>query len=245
MADWRSFLNRIIDQAGVMGLLAAANPRNLQVEAQVRDWLREARRQDIWDQKLDSLRYVVLDTETTGFDPASDRILSIGAVEMQGGVVCQENFYHSFVSLPAQTVIPETVTRLTGITRETVSDAPPLEEVLREFLRFTGDAVLVAHHALHEIRFLRAAFRQTFRADFTHRFIDTACVAQGIGPRERILTLDELARAYQVPLQGRHTAVGDAMIAGQIWSSLQQDVKKLGISSFGALMEWLDRRARG
>jgi DNA polymerase-3 subunit epsilon len=241
MADWRSFFGRMFDSTGVMGLFGAANSRNLQVEAQVRDLLREARRKDLWDQKLDSLRYVVLDTETTGFNPTEDMILSIGAVEMNGTVICEGKTYHSYISLPARKEIPETITELTGISMETIADAPSLKKVLQEFLTFAGDAVLVAHHALHEMRFLQAAFRRTFRADFSHRFIDTARVAQIIEGRERIMTLDELASVYGIPLHGRHTAIGDAWITGRVWSCLLQESKKMGIRSLGELLECVSR----
>lgn len=245
MDDQRAgFLGRLFGYGGLSGLFGAANSQSFQMEAQVRDMLREAKRRNLWDMSLESLRYVVLDTETTGFNPSEDAILSIGAVEMKGRQLSEEQTYHSYVSLPEEMIIPEKVVQLTGISNETVAEAPALKTVLKEFLTFAGDGVLIAHHALHEVRFLRAALWRTCRADFSHRVIDTARVAQVIGLSEQIMTLDELAECYQVPVENRHSALGDAKITACLWSHMLQDTQKKGIQTFGDLMERISQRQK-
>src|SRR5437867_4616146 len=106
-----------------------------------------ARIHDALARPLGATGFVVLDLETTGGAPSPGGIIEIGAVRVAGGRLLE-----TFVSLvrPAQP-IPPFVSRLTGITDAMVADAPPIADVLPRFLRFAGDAVLVAHNAAFDV----------------------------------------------------------------------------------------------
>lgn len=95
-------------------------------------------------------RYVILDFETTGLDPRSSEILEIGALQVEGLEV--QKRYHQLIK--PQGPIPAVVSQITGITAETVADAPALEEVLPGFLEFLGGLPIVAHNANLEQAFL-------------------------------------------------------------------------------------------
>ncbi|MDD4495812.1 MAG: PHP domain-containing protein, partial [Eubacteriales bacterium] len=97
--------------------------------------------------------YVVFDIETTGLYAERDKITEIGAVRIVNGEITQE--FCSFVNpgIP----IPSEITSLTGITDEMVADAPPIREVIKEFIKFAGESTLVAHNASFDISFIRKA----------------------------------------------------------------------------------------
>lgn len=87
--------------------------------------------------------FVCFDTETTGLKPAEEEITEIAAVKVRNGEVLEE--FQTYVN--PHKPIPANITELTGISDETVKDAPELSEALPQFLEFTGDLPLVAHNA--------------------------------------------------------------------------------------------------
>jgi DNA polymerase III subunit epsilon len=132
---------------------------------------------------LANLSLVVVDVETTGWEPERAEITEIGAVRLTGGQLTGE--FSSLVR-PARP-IPADITALTGITDDMVGRAPLAGPALRAFLAFAGDCVLVAHNAPFDIGFLTAA-----------------CAGAGIGwPAVAVLDTAVLARllltAYDVP----------------------------------------------
>jgi DNA polymerase III subunit epsilon len=151
--------------------------------------------------------FVVLDLETTGLSPASDRITEVGAVKVRGGEVLGElrTFVHPGCS------IPPAITAVTGITDAMVRDAPSIAAVLPTVLRFLGDAVLVAHNAGFDVGFLRAAAAATGRPPFEPVVVDTARLARRLLRDEvrdcRLATVAQHLRARTRP---EHRALADA-----------------------------------
>src|SRR5215216_841763 len=104
---------------------------------------------------LVEVEFAVLDLETTGGSPATDRITEVGVVKVRGGEVT--GTFHALVNplMP----IPPMITALTGISDAMVANQEPIEVVLPCLLEFLGDAVLVAHNASFDTRFLQAALQ--------------------------------------------------------------------------------------
>ena len=100
-------------------------------------------------QSLDGT-YVVFDLETTGFSPIQDKIIEIGAVKVERGVITER--FSTFVN--PKIPIPFKITQLTSITDDMVVDAETIDVVLPKFLDFIGDAVLVAHNAGFDVSFI-------------------------------------------------------------------------------------------
>ncbi|MGH8978637.1 MAG: exonuclease domain-containing protein, partial [Acidimicrobiia bacterium] len=102
---------------------------------------------------LAEVTFVVLDLETTGGSPASDRITEIGALKFRGGELLGR--FETLVN-PGMP-IPPTITLLTGISEAMVLPAPTIGELLPTILEFVGDAVIVGHNVRFDCGFLNAA----------------------------------------------------------------------------------------
>ena len=127
-------------------------------------------------QSLDDM-YVVFDLETTGFSPIKDRIIEIGAVKVEHGVITDK--FSTFVN--PKVPIPFQITQLTSITDQMVMGAPDIETVLPQFLEFIGDAALVAHNASFDVSFIEQNCRyQDIQPDFTS--VDTVSMARILLP---------------------------------------------------------------
>lgn len=218
--------------------------RSLQAEVELRALLQSMREGGLFDQALMELPYAVIDTETTGFSPQDDVLLSVGAVVIDPDLEPDEGF-HSLVAAPGLAAIPPAVERLTGISQKDVSEAPALVQVLPELLRYLGDRVLVAHHAAHDVRFLNAALRRAFGVELDRQVLDTGKIAMLLHDFKKYPSLDMLVSLYDVIPSGRHTALGDAKMTAVI---LRKQLTLLGetdTKSLGQLWEkllFLERR---
>ncbi len=169
---------------------------------------------------LRRLTYLVFDTETTGLEPqGDDEIVSIGAVRIVNARVLTGERFDRLVN-PGRR-IPPASTRVHGIADEHVRDAPPLDEVVREFHAYVGDAVLVAHNAAFDMSFL-SKHQRRLGVTFNQPVLDTVLLAAHVfGPGER-LTLDALVERFEIELPDheRHTALGDARATAYVFLRL-------------------------
>lgn len=168
------------------------------------------------DLPLANLEVVVVDLETTGYDPdRGDAILSIGAVAMRGDRLVLGDSFYSLID-PCRPIPPH-VSSLTGIREEMVRSAPDLATVLTRFFQFVGDRPLVAHHSRHERNFLRAALWKTSRRKFTHRLLDTMLLIRLSGEVIGNGSLDALCARHNIVISRRHHAYCDAFVAASLW----------------------------
>ncbi|BDG60062.1 helicase C-terminal domain-containing protein [Caldinitratiruptor microaerophilus] len=156
-------------------------------------------------------RYVAVDLETTGGDPAADRIIEIGAVVFEHG---QEVAARSWLTDPGRP-IPLRFQQLTGITPADVAGRPPAEAVLPEFLALVGGSPVVAHNAAFDGAFLAAALRRAGLPALPP-LLDTVQLARLAFPLARSFRLGALAEELGVGLPRAHRAVDDARACGRI-----------------------------
>jgi DNA polymerase III epsilon subunit len=169
---------------------------------------------------LDGLEFVVFDTETTGLEPSGgDRIVQIAGVRIVDGVVRRDQVFDELVN-PGRP-IPRLSTTFHGITDEQVAHSRTIGTVLWDFHEFCGDAVLVAHNAAFDMKFLALA-----QADgapiFQQSVLDTLLLSAVLEPRAHDHGLDALVQRHGVDLPevARHTALGDAQATAEVFLAL-------------------------
>ncbi|MFB6273460.1 MAG: DEDD exonuclease domain-containing protein [Salinibacter sp.] len=150
--------------------------------------------------------FVVTDVETTGTTAEDDRILEIGAVKLRNGAVVDR--FQQLVN-PEQSV-PGRITKLTGITTGMVFEAPTVEAVLPEYLRFLGEDVLVAHNLSFDESFLNAELGRIGRTTLSNETLCTVRLARRLLPGLDSKGLSRLTQFYDIDVDGRHRALGDA-----------------------------------
>jgi len=208
--------------------------QSAQQMAFIRSMLKEQRKNSLFDIPLHSMELVVFDLETTGFSPYNgDEIISFGAVSVIGGEIQRDQTFYSVVN-PKRN-IPDDIVELTGITNEMATDAPDLIHVLRGFLEFVQQKVLVAHATGHDKNFLNAALWRTSKVSLSHRVLDTMMIAKWLMPRRRNLSLDALLEAYEIPVTKRHHALEDSLMTAQLWSKFMEEIRLRDVDTLGDL----------
>lgn len=176
---------------------------------------------------LSALRYVVFDTETTGLDPAAgDEVIALGAVVVADGRIVAEESFDRLVDPRRR--IRASAQRVHGITAEALAGRPTLPDVLPEFAAFTRGAVLVAHHAAFDLRFLER-HRAVAPALLEQPVLDTMLLSAALHPSQPSQSLDTLAGRYGLSMAERHSALGDARIAAELLLRLLPLLERRGI----------------
>jgi DNA polymerase-3 subunit epsilon len=179
------------------------------------------------ERKLTDSAYTVFDTETTGLSPSDgDEIISIGAVRIVNGRLLHQEAFDQFVD-PNRPVSAASV-RITGIDPALLTGQPPIDQVLPQFHRFCEDTVLVAHNAAFDMRFLQLK-EAAAGVRFTHPVLDTLLLAAVIQPDLPSTGLEGIAERFGVPVLGRHTALGDAIMTGEIFLRMVPLLAERGI----------------
>ena len=163
-------------------------------------------------QNLDDT-YVVFDIETTGLSKEKEMITEIGAVKVADGKIIER--FSTFVN--PQHPISAEITKLTGITDDMVKDAPTIENVLPEFLKFCEDTVLVAHNASFDTGFIRIAAERAGLGELHHTIVDTLELARALLPELNKHKLDIVCEHLGVTLNGHHRAVNDAEATAEVF----------------------------
>jgi DNA polymerase-3 subunit epsilon len=166
------------------------------------------------------MREIVLDTETTGFDPEQgDRIVEIGAVELFNHLPTGKTF-HQYIN-PERTM-PQGAFEVHGLGDDFLRDKPVFKEVGQAFLDFIGDAKLVIHNAAFDMKFLNAELTGMGLAALPWaRAVDTLAIARSRFPGSPA-SLDALCRRFGVDNSRRekHGALLDSEILAEVYLEL-------------------------
>ena len=166
------------------------------------------------------MREIVLDTETTGFDPESgDRIVEIGAVELYNHVATGET-YHQYIN--PERDMPQEAFEVHGLSIDFLSDKPRFAEVGQAFLDFVGDAKLVIHNAAFDMKFLNAELKWMNLPQLPwDQAIDTLTIARKRFPGSPA-SLDALCRRFGIDNSSRtlHGALLDSEILAEVYLEL-------------------------
>lgn len=172
--------------------------------------------------------FAVLDTETTGLNPARDRVLCIGALRIEEGrirvresleiFIRQERFDHRSVPIH-------------GIRKVETREQVPEKEALEHLLTYTKGAILVGHHIRFDLAILGTALSRHGLPGLDNPWLDTGVLygktllKSPLVPKKESYTLDDLAHRYDLSLKDRHTALGDAYITALAFLHMLSQLK--------------------
>ncbi len=177
---------------------------------------------------------VVFDIETTGVSKTKDKIIEIGAVKLKDNEIVDR--YSVFVN--PEVPIPSEIVTLTHINDDMVKDADVIENELKRFLDFCGDAVIVAHNASFDTGFIKRFAREQ-GIEWKPTIVDTVEVAKGLMGDLKNYKLDTVANELGVSLENHHRAVDDAECTALIYQKLCNILKKKGYSKLSEAAEHL------
>lgn len=197
--------------------------------------LHQVCKDDICQQSLAQLTYAVFDTETTGLKPSEgDEILQIGAVRIVNGRILYEETLDQLID--PRRPVPEESIRIHGIAPELLLGQPTIDQALPELHHFTEGSVLVAHNAAFDMKFLKLK-ESSSGVRFEQPVLDTLLLSWFVHPNQQSHQLEEVANRLGVPIVGRHTALGDAMVTAEVLVKLIPLLAAKGVHTLEEAME--------
>ena len=190
---------------------------------------------------LAELPVLVFDCETTGLDVGSDRVVSLGAVRLQGGRIfradCLDLLVHPGCAIPARS------TAIHGITDAMVAQAPGFPEAFPRFLELGEGCVLVGHNLPFDLSMLAREVGLAGLAWERPVGLDTLQLSTVLLHDIEDFSLEALAAHLGVTIRGRHTALGDALVTAEIYARMLPLLAAEGVTSYGQA-QMLAARAR-
>ena len=176
------------------------------------------------------MRQIVLDTETTGLDPAlGHRVIEIGALEIVNRQPTGAT-YHVYLNPDRE--IDAGAVQVHGLTNEFLADKRRFADIAHEFLEFVRDAELVIHNAPFDVGFLNAELAKLGEGPVKRHctVLDTLKLAKELHPGQKN-NLDALCRRYEVDNSGRafHGALLDAQLLAEVYLAMTRGQETLGI----------------
>ena len=167
--------------------------------------------------------YCVLDLETTGFSPKTEKITEIGIMKVKEGKVIDE--FSCFVN--PEKPIPERVVEVTHITDDMVKDAETIDKVFPKMLEFLGNSVIVAHNAAFDVGFLKYNAK-VLGFDFDYTYLDTLALARKVYPNLKKYKLGKIADYLNIKVEVAHRALDDVDTTVKVLNEMMKVIKERG-----------------
>ena len=189
------------------------------------------------DIDLASATYVVFDLETTGLAQQRDKIIEVAATKCNStGII---DTFNTFVN-PGMS-IPEKITEITSITDDMVKDAPSIDVVLRQFLEFSKDSILVAHNASFDVGIIRAQMKELGLEEIDFPVIDTLNGFRALHFNDvKKFNLKELAKFYKVNQEHHHRAIDDTRVTAECFLLMLNELYAKGINNYKEINSLID-----
>jgi DNA polymerase-3 subunit epsilon len=187
-------------------------------------------------------RWVVVDVETSGFDPTKDGLISIGGVAMRsdGHVLpgdALEIIYRQKTASSRENILVH------GIGVQAQEGGADPQAATRVFLDFVGASPILAFHAPFDRGFLARAVKVFVNQPFDNPWLDLAELAPAVDPEAKLKSLDEWLGRYDINVSVRHSAAADAYATALLAARLLPKARKQGVQDFSALQK-LARQAK-
>ncbi|MDO9038734.1 MAG: 3'-5' exonuclease [Lutibacter sp.] len=175
---------------------------------------------------FEDIRFVALDTETTGFDYENDRILCIGAVAIKNNKILVSDSFEIYIK---QAIFNKETVKIHGIRKDGNEIKLSEEEAIIKFIDYLDDAVIVAHHTAFDVTMINQALNRLNVGPLESKQLDTNYIHKKIAKTDtykKIFSLEELCEIYNVKMHDRHTALGDALITAYLFLKQTAKYKK-------------------
>ena len=190
------------------------------------------------DTPLQEVSFIVVDVETTGMDPVSDRITEIAMMRVRGSVLEDEfsTLVNPLVSIPAN------ITLITGIDNVMVQNAPPAREIAPAIREFLGDSVFTAHNAAFDWGFVQHTLRRETGLEIANPRLCTVKLSRRILPQLPSKSLGVVAQHLEIRIPDRHRASGDAYATALVLVKFLAFLRnQVGVQTLGDLLRYQDR----
>jgi len=174
-----------------------------------------------------ALDAVVLDSETTGLDPSRAWIVELGAVRLVAGRVEAGERFHALID-PGEP-IPEQSTKVHGIDAARVKGAPNFAAAWPALEAFLGGAPVIGHTVDFDMAALAAETKRAGLAFHAPRTLDVRVLAELVKPNLPGFSIEQLAAWLGLEVEGRHSALGDALTTARIFASLVPHLRERGV----------------
>lgn len=171
--------------------------------------------------------FVVFDLETLGFNAHENEIIEIGAVKLKGTRIVDR--FSQLIN--PQKPIPFKIQKLTNITDSMVTNEPTIDEVLPKFMKFVGDATMVAHNAMFDMGFIRRDAKKYLNMDYYPTVLDTLSMARVLYPDLKAYGLKNLNKQLGLSLESHHRAVDDSQATANMFIIFLNKYKDAGITN--------------
>jgi len=161
----------------------------------------------------DTAVFIAFDTETTGLDPASGRIVEIGAVKFdRRGPIARYN-----ILINPEMAMPEEAGKVNGITDAMLKNQPVIAEVFPDFMDFIGTGILIAHNAPFDVNYVDTELKRAGKPLLTNKVVDTRIFAKEVFPGLSSYALQDLAVQFGITALEAHRAEDDARVCMELF----------------------------
>ena len=171
--------------------------------------------------RMSSITFVIFDTETTGFSPANDRLVELGAVKVRDGKKLGEKTW----LINPQRYIPWYVQKVHNISPEMVKNCPTFADIYPEFLEFIDGSVLIAHNAPFDVRFISAEAHRAGMPPPKNAVLDSLALFRNWYPDLKSHTVSDLIDLYDIDTDGLHAhrATDDSLF---VYYAIQKEMER-------------------
>lgn len=193
-------------------------------------------------QLISDTRFVVFDTETSGFNLKKDHLLSVGAVSVKKNCISLADAFEVVLNAPS-TESKEHV-EIHQILPATSLKGKSALLAMQHFIEYIGNDILVGHHVQFDLAMVSHYLKLNFAIKLHNLTVDTGTLAKrlensvpGVNPEVgKNYTLDQLCKTYAVPATDRHNAAGDAFITAQLLLKMLNEAERRGITTVAKLI---------